>query len=134
MAVEPSFSTTLEASELAESLRNPIGLWVRRMHEIRALPQKAQVLGEEQQSHVLTSQRLEQRIKQGELGYAEMLRRSLELSRGLEKKRQDINEDKMKLEHGRASVTTKNGEIQAIVTRITRITAKFDTNLVKHES
>jgi len=110
--------------------------WTRKMHEIHFLSQQAQALGEEQGEHVLNSRRLEQRINQGKLAYGEILRKSLELRRALETRREHLDRDKADLEKERASAKSKGDQIHAIMAKITSITVDVDvdTGTVKHES
>src|SRR2546429_3333961 len=62
-AITPPSSTQDGSSSLSSED------WTRRMREVHALSQEAFRLGEEQREHANTSQRLEQRITQGELVY-----------------------------------------------------------------
>lgn len=108
--------------------------WARRSREIHDLSEEAYELGQKQQECVLTSQRLEQRIKQGELAYGEMLRKSLELHRALEKRRQHICEDKSSLERERQSAKSMEDRIRTILAKIMSITREGDHGSVKSES
>jgi hypothetical protein len=104
------------------------------MHEAHVLSQQARRLGEEQRTHADTLQRLEQRITQGELAYGELLRKSFELRRALDTRRQHLNEDKAALEREKLFIKSKGDEMNAIMAKITSITAAVDTTSVKHES
>jgi hypothetical protein len=106
--------------------------WTRREREIHSLSKEAHELGQKQRESVLISQRLEQRIKQGELAYGEMLRKSLELHRALEKRRQHIYEDKSVLEREIISAKSMGDRINAIMAEIMSITK--DGSSVKRES
>jgi HPt (histidine-containing phosphotransfer) domain-containing protein len=108
--------------------------WTQREREIHSLSKEAHELGQKQQESVRISQRLEQRIKQGELAYGEMLRRSLELHRALEKRRQHIYEDKSTLEKEVISAKSMGDRINAIMAEIMSITTKTDASSVKSET
>jgi hypothetical protein len=108
--------------------------WTRREREIHDLSKEAHELGQKQRECVLTSQRLEQRINQGELAYGELLRRSLEVHRALETRRQHIYEDKSSLERERMSAKSMDDRIHAIMANIMSITTDADTIPVKRES
>jgi hypothetical protein len=107
--------------------------WTRREREVHDLSKEAYELGQKQRECVLTSQRLEQRINQGELVYGEMLRKSLELRRALEKRRQHICEDKSSLERERMSTKSMDERIHAILAKIVSLTRDGDTGSIKHE-
>lgn len=108
--------------------------WARRKREIHELSEEAYKLGQKQQECILTSRRLEQRINQGELTYGEMLRKSLELRRALEKRRQHISEDESSLERERMSAKSMEDRIRTILAKIMSISGDGDTGSVKSES
>lgn len=105
-----------------------------RERQIHDLSKEAHELGRKQHECALTCQRLEQRIKQGELAYGEMLQKSLDLQRALEKRRQHIYEDKSGLENERMSANSMGDRLNAIISEIMSITADADTNSVKPNS
>src|SRR5690349_21461531 len=101
-----------------------------KIRELQSLSQHAQKLGEEQREHDVTSQRLEERIKRGEISYGDMLRKSLELQRALETRRLHISQDRVALEKELSSSKAKSDELIATVSKIKSITAEM--NVVAH--
>lgn len=91
------------------------------MRKLHSLSHEANDLGTRQQTHVLASERLQERLMKSERMYGELLRESLELQRGIEDRRKQIRIDTKELEEERAAVKATGEKLCTVVAMIAKL-------------
>ena len=99
---------------------------MRDVQRIEALSRIVQQLSQKQQEQFMASRRLEQRIKQGEMEFGDLVQRYLKLQKGIETSKEHLNADKEALEKALVSERQMQEQIDSCKLQIRQISAAFE--------
>lgn len=113
--------------------QTPPSVLNQRLRELSRLSNEANQLGSQQQKHITSAERLQDRLVQSERTYGEMLRKSLELKNAIEERRKQIQVDKAELRREQTAMKDTGEQLYQVITKIQRLSGDAYDPKVKQE-